>query len=103
MEIGEKKLFDKDAAYERWDQRNQRRGNDKYFHEDEREESYLRELKGRIQNITSGFLNGGYDALLVCTDRVCKWLSLQIRTNGTVWYYLIQVSSMVAIVALINR
>lgn len=31
MEIGEKKLFDKDAAYERWDQRNQRRGNDKYF------------------------------------------------------------------------
>ena len=46
MEIGEKKLFDKDAAYERWDQRNQRRGNDKYFHEDEREESYLRELKG---------------------------------------------------------
>ena len=33
MEIGEKKIFDKDAAYERWDQKNQRRGNDKYFYE----------------------------------------------------------------------
>lgn len=53
MEIGEKKIFDKDAAYERWDQKNQRRGNDKYFYEEEREESYLRELKGRIQNNTS--------------------------------------------------
>ena len=104
MEIGEKKLFDKDAAYERWDQRNQRRGNDKYFHEDEREESYLRELKGRIQNNTSGFLKVVMTALLVLVQIVfVMWLSLQIRTNGTVWYYLIQVSSMVAIVALINR
>lgn len=104
MEIGEKKLFDKDAAYERWDQRNQRRGNDKYFHEDEREESYLRELKGRIQNNTSGFLKVVMTALLVLVQIVfVMWLSLQIRTNGTVWYYVIQVSSMVAIVALINR
>ena len=103
MEIGEKKLFDKDAAYERWDQRNQRRGNDKYFHEDEREESYLRELKGRIQNNTSGFLKVVMTALLVLVQIVfVMWLSLQIRTNGTVWYYLIQVSSMVAIVALIQ-
>ena len=43
-------------------------------------------------------------ALLVLVQIVfVMWLSLQIRTNGTVWYYLIQVSSMVAIVALINR
>ena len=36
MEIGEKKLFDKDAAYERWDQRNQRRGNDIFMRMSER-------------------------------------------------------------------
>ena len=70
MEIGEKKIFDKDAAYERWDQKNQRRGNDKYFYEEEREESYLRELKGRIQNNTSGFLKVVLTALIVLAQ-VC--------------------------------
>ena len=104
MEIGEKKIFDKDAAYERWDQKNQRRGNDKYFHEEEREESYLRELKGRIQNNTSGFLRVVLTALIVLAQ-VCIVIvfSLQIIKNGTIWYYLIQVFSMAAIVALINR
>ena len=82
MEIGEKKIFDKDAAYERWDQKNQRRGNDKYFYEEEREESYLRELKGRIQNNTSGFLKVVLTALIVLAQ-VCivMFFSLQEWNN----------------------
>ncbi len=104
MEIGEKKIFDKNAAYERWDQKNQRRGNDKYFQEQEREESYLRELKGRIQNNTSGFLKVVMTALIVLAQiGIVMGFSLQIIKHGAIWYYLIQVFAMIAIVTLINR
>ncbi len=103
MEIGDKKLFDKDAAYERWDQRNQRHGNDDYFHEEEREGGHLKELQGRIQNNVRGFLRVVLTAMTVLVQILfIVFLASQVK-YGSIWYYVLQVSSVVAIVTLINR
>ena len=48
------KLFNQEAAYEKWDRKNKIKGKDNYFEEDH--VSYLKGLKGRIQNNLSGFL-----------------------------------------------
>jgi cardiolipin synthase len=68
-------------------------------------EGYLKELQGRIQNNFSGFLRVVMTALLVLAQVLfVVFLSFQVRNNATtVWYYLLQVASMAAIVALINK
>ena len=104
FDITDKKIFDKDAAYERWDQRNQKRGNDNYFHKEEREEGYLKELQGRIQNNFRGLLRVAVTALIVLVQIIfVVFLSVEVGNGGTVWYYILQVGSVVAIVALINQ
>ena len=100
----ETKIFDVDAAYEKWDKRNQKKGNDKYFHEEEREESYLKELQGRIQNNVSGFLRVVVTALMVlCQIIIILLLPLRLQTGTLLWYFVLEICSVVGIVSLINR
>lgn len=100
----EKKIFNVDAAYEKWDRRNQKRGNDKYFQEEEREESYLKDLKGRVQNNFSGFLRVVVTALIVFVQMlVIIILPFLLQTGTLFWYFILEVCSVVGIVSLINR
>lgn len=100
----ENKIFDRDAAYEKWDRRNQKKGNDRYFHQKEREESYLRELQGRIQNNFSGFLRVMVTALMVLGQvLIILLLPFRLGTGTAMWYFLLEVCSVVGIVTLINR
>ena len=58
------KFFNQDAAYEKWDRKNKNKGQDNYFEEEENK-SYLKGLKGRVQNNLSGFLRIVLTALMV--------------------------------------
>lgn len=98
------KIFDRDAAYEKWDKRNQKKGNDNYFHEDEREDSYMRELQGRIQNNFSGFLRVVVTALMVLAQvLIILFIPFWLETGTLVWYFALEICSVVGIVTLINR
>lgn len=100
----ETRIFDVDAAYEKWDRKNQKKGNDKYFHQEEREDSYLKELQGRIQNNFSGFLRVVVTALMVLGQiLIIVLLPFQLGTGTAFWYFVLEVCSVVAIVTLINR
>lgn len=100
----ETRIFDVDAAYEKWDRKNQKKGNDKYFNEDEREESYLKELQGRIQNNFSGFLRVVVIALMVMAQiLVIVLLPFRLGTGTAFWYFVLEIGSVIAIVTLINR
>ena len=44
------KIFRSDHAYERWNRKNKSKGLERYFEEEEKEEKYIKDLKGRIQN-----------------------------------------------------
>lgn len=99
----ETKIFDVDSAYEKWDRRNQKKGNDKYFQE-EREDSYLKELQGRIQNNFSGFLRVVVTALMVLGQiLIILLLPFRLETGTALWYFVLEVCSVVGIVTLINR
>ena len=99
----EKKIFDVDVAYEKWDKRNQKKGNDHYF-EEEKEESYLKNLKGRVQNNFSGFLRVIVTALIVLAQMlIIIALPFLLRESTVLWYFLLEVVSVIAIVTLINR
>ncbi len=100
----ENKIFDMDAAYEKWDRKNQKKGNDKYFHEEEREESYLNGLKGRVQNNFSGFLRVVVTALIVLLQiLIIIFLPFLFESGTLIWYFLLVLCSVVGIVSLINR
>ncbi len=100
----EKKIFDMDAAYEKWDRKNQKKGNDNYFNEEEREESYLNGLKGRVQNNFSGFLRVVVTALIVLVQIIVILLLPFLLESGTlIWYFILELCSVVGIVTLINR
>ncbi len=100
----ENKIFDMDAAYEKWDRKNQKKGNDNYFNEEEREESYLNGLKGRIQNNFSGFLRVVVTALMVLVQIFFILMLPFLFESGTlVWYFILVLCSVVGIVSLINR
>lgn len=100
----ENKIFDMDAAYEKWDRKNQKKGNDNYFSEEEREESYLKGLKGRVQNNFSGFLRVVVTALMVLIQFILIiFLPFLFESGTLVWYFLLVLCSVVGIVSLINR
>lgn len=98
------KIFDRDAAYKKWDQRNQKKGNDNYFREDERDDSYLKELQGRIQNNFSGFLRVLVTALMVLAQTlIILFIPFWLRTGTVIWYFVLEICSVIGIVTLINR
>ncbi len=100
----EKRIFDADAAYIKWDLRNQKKGNDRYFEEEERQESYLKDLKGRVQNNLGGFLRVVQTALLVFIQMaLIILLPFLFRGSTVYWYFLLEICSVVAIVTLVNR
>lgn len=100
----EKRIFDMDVAYEKWDRKNQKKGNDHYFHEEEREEGYLTNLKGRVQNNFSGFLRVVVTALMVLVQlALIISLPFLLQTGTVFWYFVLEICSVVGIVTLINR
>lgn len=97
------KLFNQDAAYEKWDRKNRNKGKDNYFKE-EVEESYLKGLKGRVQNNLSGFLRVALTVLMVAFQFIFIIFLPFLLQSFTVYFYFIwELVSVIAIVTLVNR
>lgn len=97
-------LFRSDAAYEKWDKRNRNKGTANYFEGEEREESYLKDLKGRIQNNLSGVLRLVTTALLVLVQfLLVLYLPFLLQTVTVYFYVVLEICSVVAIVTLVNK
>lgn len=97
------KRFRSDAAYEKWDRKNKSKGTANYF-EEEREESYLKGLKGRIQNNLSGVLRLVITALLVLIQFVTVlFLPFLLQSLTVYFYFILEICSIVAIVTLVNK
>ena len=98
------KIFHSDSAYERWDRKNKSKGNGEYFNEEEREVSYLKGLKGRIQNNLSGVLRLLVTGLLVLIQFAIVLLLPFILQSVTVFFYFIlELCSIVGIITLVNK
>lgn len=97
------KFFNQDAAYEKWDRKNKNKGQDNYFEEEENK-SYLKGLKGRVQNNLSGFLRIVLTALMVLIQCVFIIVLPFFLQSVTVYFYFIwEITSVIVIVALVNR
>ncbi|HBI62867.1 MAG TPA: hypothetical protein DDY31_16960, partial [Lachnospiraceae bacterium] len=97
-------LFRSDAAYEKWDKRNKNKGTANYFEGEEREESYLKDLKGRIQNNLSGVLRLVTTALLVLVQfLLVLYLPFLLQTVTVYFYVVLEICSVIAIVTLVNK
>ena len=98
------KIFHSDSAYERWDRKNKSKGNGEYFNEEEREVSYLKGLKGRIQNNLSGVLRLLVTGLLVLIQFAIVLLLPFILQSVTVFFYFIlELCSIVGIITLVIK
>lgn len=92
------KLFNQDAAYEKWDRKNKNKGQDNYFEEEE-DKSYLKGLKGRIQNNLSGFLRIALTALMVLIQCLFIIFLPFVLQSVTVYFYFIwELTSVIVIV-----
>ena len=90
-------------AYEKWDRKNKSKGIDNYF-EEEREESYLKDLKGRIQNNLSGFLRLVMTAIVVMTQLgIVLFLPFLLQSITVYFYFILEICSIIAIVTLVNK
>lgn len=97
------KFFNQDAAYEKWDRKNKNKGRDNYFEEEENK-SYLKDLKGRVQNNLGGFLRIALTALMVLIQCLFIIFLPFVLQSLTVYFYFIwEVTSVIVIVALVNR
>lgn len=96
------KLFNQEAAYEKWDRKNKSKGKDNYFEEDHI--SYLKDLKGRIQNNLSGFLRIALTALIVLLQCLFIIFLPFFFHSFTVYFYFIwEITSVIVIVTMVNR
>lgn len=90
--------------YEKWDRRNKSKGIEGYFEEEERQESYLKDLKGRIQNNFEGFLRVVLTAFIVLLQfLVIVFLPLFLRNSTVYFYFILEFCSVIAIVTLVNN
>ncbi len=97
------KFFNHDAAYEKWDRKNKNKGRGNYFEEEENK-SYLKGLKGRVQNNLSGFLRIVLTALMVLIQCLFIVFLPFVLQSVTVYFYFIwEITSVIVIVALVNR
>ena len=95
--------FRSGTAYERWDQKNRNKGIANYF-EEEREGSYLKDLKGRIQNNLSGILRLVITALLVLVQvLLVLYLPFLLQSVTVYFYFVLEICSVIAIVTLVNK
>lgn len=96
------KFFNQDAMYEKWNRRNKNKGRDNYFKEDDI--SYLKDLKGSIQNNLSGYLRIVLTALIVLLQCLFIIVLSFAFQNLTVYFYFTgEIISVIAIVTLVNR
>jgi len=97
------KFFNQETKYEKWDRRNKSKGLDNYFEEEE-ETSYLKDLKGRIQNNLSGYLRIVLTALMVLMQCLFIIFLPFVWRSLTVYFYFVwEIISVIAIVTLVNR
>ena len=80
------KRFRSDAAYEKWDRKNRLKGTANYFEEEREEKSYLKGLKGRIQNNLSGVLRLVITALLVLVQFIIVLFLPFLLQSKTVYF-----------------
>lgn len=98
------KRFRTDATYERWDRKNKSKGIDNYFVGENREESYLKGLKGRIQNNLEGTLRVVSTALIVMIQFVLVlFLPFLLQSLTVYFYFILEICSIIAIVTLVNK
>lgn len=96
------KLFNQEAAYEKWDRKNKSKGRDNYFEEDHT--SYLKGLKGRIQNNLSGFLRIALTALIVLLQCMfIIFLTFFLQSLTVYFYFIWEITSVIVIVTMVNR
>ena len=96
------KLFNQEAAYEKWDRKNKIKGKDNYFEEDH--VSYLKGLKGRIQNNLSGFLRIALTALIVLLQCLfIIFLPFFLQSLTVYFYFIWEITSVIVIVTMVNR
>ena len=96
------KLFNQEAAYEKWDKKNKTKGRDNYFEEDH--VSYLKGLKGRIQNNLSGFLRIALTALIVLLQCLfIIFLPFFLQSLTVYFYFIWEITSVIVIVTMVNR
>lgn len=99
------KIFHSDAAYEKWDRKNKNKGNNGYFENDSKEEkSYLKGLKGRVQNNLSGVLRLLLTACIVMIQFVIvMFLPFLLQSTTVYFYFVLEICSIIAIVTLVNK
>lgn len=98
------KIFRSDNGYEKWDRKNRSRGTDNYFEEEDREESYLKGLKGRIQNNLSGLLRLMLTACIVMIQfAIVLFLPFLLQSTTVYFYFILEICSVIAIVTLVNK
>lgn len=98
------KIFRSENAYEKWERKNRNKGITSYFEEEEREESYLKDLKGRIQNNLSGFLRLMITAGIVMAQfLIVLFLPFFLQSVTVYFYFILEICSIVAIVTLVNK
>lgn len=96
------KIFRSDHAYEKWNRKNRNRGMD--FEDEEKEESYLKDLKGRIQNNLSGLLRLMLTACIVMIQfAIVLFLPFLLQSSTVYFYFTFEICSVVAIVTLVNK
>lgn len=96
--------FRSDTAYEKWDRRNKNKGIENYFVGEHREESYLKGLKGRIQNNLEGFLRVVSTALIVMIQFcLVLYLPFVLQSLTVYFYFILELCSIIAIVTLVNK
>ncbi|MBR1741467.1 MAG: cardiolipin synthase [Lachnospiraceae bacterium] len=106
-----------DSAYERWERRSRKRqdGNrnrnrpgvfDIFFDVGEKgqEESFLKDLKGRVQNNLEGLFRVLTTAVIVLLQfLVIIFLPFLLRSSTVYFYFVLELCSVVAIVSLVNK
>lgn len=93
-----------DAAYEKWDRKKKNKGNPAYFESEQKEESYLKGLKGRVQNNLSGVLRILLTAAIVMVQFVVVlFLPFILQSKTVYFYFILEVCSIITIVTLVNK
>lgn len=96
------KLFQSDSAYEKWARKNKEKGNELFGQDHEK--SYLKGLKGRVQNNLSGMLRVMVTALIVFFQCLLLVILPWVLQSMTVYFYFIlEICSVIAMVTLVNR
>lgn len=96
--------FRSGTAYEKWDRRNKNKGIENYFVGEYKEESYLKGLKGRIQNHLEGFFRVISTALIVMIQfGLVLYLPFVLQSLTVYFYFILELCSIIAIVTLVNK